>query len=59
MVHGFWGGAVDNAIHFMPADFLIAPDGRVQVSHYGRHIGDHLAVPDVFAAVRDAAGFAP
>jgi hypothetical protein len=59
MVHGFWGGAVDNAIHFMPADFLIAPDGRVQVSHYGKHIGDHLALPEVLAAVRTAAAYAP
>lgn len=45
---GYWGGAIDSSFHSMPADFLISPDGRITLAHYGTHIGDHLAV----AAVR-------
>jgi peroxiredoxin len=49
-VLGYWGGAIDNSFHSMPADFLIAPDGRIRIAHYGKHIGDHVPVADVFAA---------
>jgi hypothetical protein len=37
----------------MPADFLIGPDGRILKTHYGREIGDHLAVREVETALRD------
>ena len=42
-VFGYWGGAIDSSFHSMPADFLISPDGRITLAHYGTHIGDHLA----------------
>jgi peroxiredoxin len=54
MRHGFWGG-VDTDMTKMPADFLIAPDGRIAKAHYGRTIGDHLPVADVDAFL-DAIG---
>ena len=41
MRHGFWGGA-DPQMATMPADFLVGPDGRLQLVHYGRTIGDHV-----------------
>jgi peroxiredoxin len=52
MRHGIWGG-VDWQMGKMPADFLIGPDGRILKTHYGREIGDHLAVKDVEAALDD------
>jgi hypothetical protein len=43
----FWGGPIDGTYAMIPADFLIAPDGRVHLARYGTHIGDHAALPDV------------
>jgi hypothetical protein len=51
-VHGYWGGAIDGAFHSMPADFLIAPDGRIRLAHYGTHIGDHVAPSDITQGFR-------
>ena len=48
--HGFWGGA-DIQMATMPADFLVGPDGRFLLVHYGRDIGDHLSVADVERAL--------
>ena len=46
MRYGFWGG-VDWQMGKMPADFLVGPEGRILKTHYGRDIGDHLAVKEV------------
>ena len=35
----------------MPAEFLIAPDGKIKLAYYGRDIGDHLPLPDLFNAL--------
>lgn len=43
---GFWGGAIDRDAARMPADFLISSDGTLRVVHYGRTIGDHLALDE-------------
>jgi peroxiredoxin len=47
MRHGFWGGMPPWQLAKIPADFLIAPDGRILLAHYGRHIGDHLPISDI------------
>lgn len=52
MRYGIWGG-VDWQMGKMPADFLIGPDGRIMMAHYGREMGDHLAVQAVEAALND------
>lgn len=52
MRYGFWGG-VDWQMGKMPADFLIGPDGHILRTHYGRDMGDHLAVPEVEATLTD------
>jgi thioredoxin-dependent peroxiredoxin len=52
MQYGFWGG-VDWQMGKMPADFLIGPDGRILKTHYGRDIGDHLAVEEVEAVLTE------
>ncbi len=46
MRYGFWG-AVDTQMAKMPADFLVGPDGRIVLLHYGKNIGDHLARADI------------
>jgi peroxiredoxin len=37
----------------LSSTFLIAPDGRILKTHYGRDIGDHLAVKEVEEALTD------
>jgi peroxiredoxin len=38
-------------IHGLPADFLIAPDGRLMLAHYGTHADDALPVQRILDAV--------
>jgi Peroxiredoxin len=52
MRYGFWGG-IDWQMGKMPADFLISPDGIILKTHYGREMGDHLAVQEVEIALID------
>jgi thioredoxin-dependent peroxiredoxin len=47
---GFWGG-VHWQMAKMPADFLIGPDGRIVLAHYGRDIGDHLPTSEIEAVM--------
>jgi peroxiredoxin len=39
----------------LPADFLIAPDGRVLARKYGNHADDHWSVDGVLTLAREAA----
>lgn len=55
MRHGFWGGAAWQ-MGMMPADFLIGPDGRIALVHYGADIGDHLPIARVEAFVHEHGG---
>jgi peroxiredoxin len=52
MRHGFWGGA-DLQMAKMPADFLVGPDGRLLLVHYGNSIGDHLSVAEIERALAE------
>lgn len=36
----------------LPADFLIAPDGRIVARKYGKHANAHWSVDDVLAEAR-------
>jgi hypothetical protein len=56
---GFWGGAVDDSMHTMPADFLVSPDGVIRLAHYGRHIGDHVPISRVVAHVAHSKASSP
>jgi peroxiredoxin len=38
----------------LPADFLIAPDGRIVACHYGAHADDQWSVDEVLAAAASA-----
>jgi thioredoxin-dependent peroxiredoxin len=51
MKHRYWGGLAWQMAK-MPADFLIGPDGRIVLAHYGRDIGDHLSVDQIAACLR-------
>jgi peroxiredoxin Q/BCP len=48
---GYWGGAIDHSFHSMPADFLVSPDGEILLARYGKHIGDHVDLDAMTAAV--------
>lgn len=52
MLRGFWGGWIDGTFASMPAEFLITPEGRIEIAHYGRHIGDHLPLASIGATNR-------
>jgi peroxiredoxin len=52
MRHGFWGGA-DARMATMPADFLVGPDGRLRLVHYGNDIGDHLSLTEIERALAE------
>ena len=47
MWHRYWGGMPAWQLAKMPADFLIGPDGRILLAHYGSHIGDHLPITEI------------
>ena len=53
--HGFWGGA-DIQMATMPADFLVGPDGRLLLVHYGRDIGDHISLAEIERALAELSG---
>jgi hypothetical protein len=40
----------------LPGDFLIAPDGRVLASKYGKHADDQWSVDEELALARTASG---
>ena len=56
---GFLPGRVDGPIDRTPADFLIGPDGRVLLAHYGRHLSDHIEIEALQAALVVPAAAAP
>lgn len=37
----------------MPAEFLIAPDGTIKLTHFGQDIGDHLPFDDLYLALKE------
>jgi peroxiredoxin len=43
----------------LPADILVAPDGRVIAAHHGAHAGDHWEVDELLAHVPASTGPAP
>ncbi|MBA3823741.1 MAG: AhpC/TSA family protein [Ktedonobacterales bacterium] len=52
---GFGRGPMDGPDERMPADFLIAPDGRIRIAHYGRDSGDTLTFDALERALPPAA----
>lgn len=39
---GYLPGAVEGPLHRVPADFLIAPSGIIDLAYYGKDVGDHV-----------------
>jgi peroxiredoxin Q/BCP len=48
---GFLPGPMDGSVTLVPADFLIAPDGRIRTAYYGRDISDHLPIEAIWRAL--------
>ncbi|OGG99934.1 MAG: hypothetical protein A2600_05870 [Candidatus Lambdaproteobacteria bacterium RIFOXYD1_FULL_56_27] len=51
MANGFWPGSIEGEFTQMPADFLIAPSGKVVLAKYGKDLGDHLSLDEVLSQV--------
>lgn len=43
---------IDDAVHRMPSEYLIEPDGTIGVVHYGEELDDGFAVESVLAWAR-------
>lgn len=50
---GLYGKITGNVFR-MPADFLIAPNGRILIAHYGKDLGDYLPFVEIEAALPPA-----
>lgn len=44
---GFLPGKIEGPVERTPADFLINPDGRIAMAHYGADIDDHIPVASI------------
>lgn len=40
-----------NDVTVLPADFLIGPDLVIQTAYYGKDIGDHLPLEEIYRFV--------
>ncbi|MCG8017386.1 MAG: AhpC/TSA family protein [Candidatus Thiodiazotropha sp. 'RUGA'] len=49
VTNGFLPGSMENEIHRLPADFLIDRNGRLIEVYYGRDIGDHIPLEQLFS----------
>ena len=52
MRHGFGLPGQGESMLGLPADFLIAPDGRVLAAHYGSHADDQWSLDELLALAR-------
>lgn len=50
--HGFGLPGQGQSMLGLPADFLIAPDGRVLAAHYGSHADDQWSLDELLALAR-------
>lgn len=50
----FLPGTMEGDIHRIPADFLIGPDGRLIDVYYGKDIGDHMPMQQIFDALKSS-----
>lgn len=53
ILRGFFPGSIENEIQRLPADFLIDPQGKIEIAYYGRDIGDHIAYETIENVLRN------
>ncbi len=41
-------GRMEGSKTLIPADFLIGPDLKIEVAYYGKDIGDHIPIDDIY-----------
>jgi len=49
--NGFLPGSMEGKINQMPADFLIDPNGIIQLAYYGSDLSDHVPVEQIKAVL--------
>lgn len=52
-LRGFFPGSIENEIQRLPADFLINPQGKIEIAYYGKDIGDHIAYETIENVLRN------
>lgn len=45
--HMYINMKIDSRPDLLPAEFLINPEGKITIAHYGQHYGDHLPIPEI------------
>lgn len=53
VTHRFRPGSVEGEIHRVPADFLIDENNTIRTAFYGKDIGDHLPLTQIYQKVRE------
>ncbi len=51
MQKGYLPGSIEGKINQMPADFLIDPEGVIQIAYYGSDLADHLPLRQITEAL--------
>ena len=54
MLRGNFGLKITGGPLGLPAEFLVAPDGRVKAAHYGKHAYDQWSVETILDLARDS-----
>jgi hypothetical protein len=54
MLRGNFGLKITGGPLGLPAEFLVAPDGRVKAAHYGKHAYDQWSVETLLDLARDS-----
>jgi len=51
--HNFIPGSIEGEIHKVPADFIIDTDNKILKAYYGKDIGDHLALSEIYTFIEN------
>ena len=46
-------GSVEGEIHRIPADFIVDSDNKILKAYYGKDIGDHLPLEELYKIVKE------
>ncbi len=49
--HRFLPCSIEGEVHRIPADFIIDTDNKIVKAYYGKDIGDHLPLAELFSSV--------
>ncbi|MEN8250443.1 MAG: peroxiredoxin-like family protein [Bacteroidota bacterium] len=50
--HHYYPGSVEGDLHRIPADFIIDTDNKILTAYYGKDIGDHLPLSEIYSLIK-------